>query len=500
MDKKINSFEFLDDRQTILLFEDSKFRFCSQTKTKESVYQCTQIECKAKIKLSQDKTKIVTTSLNHKKHTVQSPTGYPLRSTAKTKLPNSVIPTLPTVTIELNSSKNDLSNNDNTILNNSDVGTIRQDNKHIDVETQTDITAEDWTHMKQGLVDKICEKENEIMKLRSYIALLEDKLRDKDKTSPPPVASTSSRTTSHNIGPATHFLIGDSHLRWMGEELSSLLPPNQKVESFFQPGAGFKGVADVHTQSPHLMNPQTTSSVVIYCGTNDVGRSQWDEIKSGLDILITKFQTCKRFCIVGVPLRFDSKKLNYHIVRFNTKLKNYVKSKVPNLLYIQPNNFLHRKHYARDGLHFNNLGKTRMCRRIANMILCVETSPIEHTSVPSHDTINIECNESRANSELVALISRESTFSDDLPKKPRHVNMTTKSPQVPDDATNSTALCVNNQPDVNSFFNKFYTDSGRENSMSDPFRLCSPIPVLETTFNRRPSSENFNPTGQIQIT
>ncbi|KAI5717967.1 hypothetical protein M8J77_014269 [Diaphorina citri] len=149
----------------------------------------------------------------------------------------------------------------------------------------------------------------------------------------------------------------------MGEELSTLLPSNQKVESFFQPGAGFKGVADVHTHSPHLMKPQANDSVVIYCGTNDVGRSEWNEIKAGLDILITKFKHCDRFCIIGVPLRFNTRKLNYHITN------------------------------------------------------------------------------------------------------------------------------------LNSFLSKFYTDSGRENSMSDPFRYGSPIPVLEPGFNR-PPPENFGTPGR----
>ncbi|KAI5744486.1 hypothetical protein M8J76_002648 [Diaphorina citri] len=273
--------------------------------------------------------------------------------------------------------------------------------------------------------------------------------------------------------------LGDSHLRWMGEELSTLLPSNQKVESFFQPGAGFKGVADVHTRSPHLMKPQANDSVVIYCGTNDVGRSEWNEIKAGLDILITKFKHCDRFCIIGVPLRFNTRKLNYHIVRFNTKLKNYVKSKVAHLLYIQPNNFINKKHYAMDGLHFNGLGKSRMCRKIANVLLGNMQSSASDINVPqpTESQARMLTNQVQKPRTIPPIIieSAESTFSEDVPHSSPMYDVT--------------------QTNLNSFLSKFYTDSGRENSMSDPFRYGSPIPVLEPGFNR-PPPENCGTPGR----
>uniref|UniRef100_A0A8D8VVE2 SGNH hydrolase-type esterase domain-containing protein n=2 Tax=Cacopsylla melanoneura TaxID=428564 RepID=A0A8D8VVE2_9HEMI len=279
----------------------------------------------------------------------------------------------------------------------------------ISVQTDEITLLEDWQNMKKGLVDKIFNQEIELEKLKSENENLKVQIQLRDNCScgpsrldprsgfspraPVPAVKPKKRiipvnlsmtscktsspamttiryTTQVNTPPnpsqtSKCFLTGDSHLRWMSQELSSILPPNQKVESVFHPGACYKDIANVHTNSPNLMRPGPEDTIVIYCGTNDIGYSKWKDVKKGLDVLINKFKACGKVCIIGVPMRLASKKMNYHIAGFNTKLKYYVTSKLPGVRYVNPFNFIKSKHFAKDGLHLNATGKTLMCRKIA---------------------------------------------------------------------------------------------------------------------------------------
>lgn len=73
--------------------------------------------------------------------------------------------------------------------------------------------------------------------------------------------------------------------------------------------------------------------------------------------------------MIGVPYRFHKKKLNYHIARFNTKLKNYFKSKLSSFHFIDPNRYLKHSSYARDGIHLNQGAKKLMCEKIKNTLV-----------------------------------------------------------------------------------------------------------------------------------
>ncbi|KAI5700079.1 hypothetical protein M8J75_013757, partial [Diaphorina citri] len=72
----------------------------------------------------------------------------------------------------------------------------------------------------------------------------------------------------------TCFIIGDSHVRRLRTPMEELLPLRCKLETCFQPGAGYEAIAATHTQSPGLVNPQPHDPVVLLCGTNDVGFSK----------------------------------------------------------------------------------------------------------------------------------------------------------------------------------------------------------------------------------
>ncbi|KAL1446567.1 hypothetical protein WDU94_013912 [Cyamophila willieti] len=165
------------------------------------------------------------------------------------------------------------------------------------------------------------------------------------------------------------YIIGDSQVRGISEKVAQMLPNTCRVEAFFQPGAGFQQVAQTHTTSPELIHSDV-DSVVIICGTNDVCITTWDDIKSALDKLASRFQECKQTIVIGIPLRFDIKKLNFHIHRLNTKIRNYVQNNFKNnsIVFINPSQFLKFKDYSVDGLHLNRQGKEKLSNKIKNNI------------------------------------------------------------------------------------------------------------------------------------
>jgi hypothetical protein len=237
---------------------------------------------------------------------------------------------------------------------------------------------EEWCVMKEGLLNKILEQEIELNELRekvsSYEAILQ--LLDKERndlagvtcilSKPPPPVPRLPKTV---LGRHTCYLIGDSHVRGLAPELSTVLPSSYRTEAVFLPGVGFDGLAKQHVDSPNLVTPSHNDIAVMMCGTNDVCCTDWVTIQKALDTLIKKFENCKMFCVVGIPYRHDTKKLNFHIKRFNAKLKGYIQSKMTNFRFLDPISLMKPKDYRVDGLHFNKIGKSKLCRKISVKIL-----------------------------------------------------------------------------------------------------------------------------------
>ncbi|KAL1455901.1 hypothetical protein WDU94_000666 [Cyamophila willieti] len=243
--------------------------------------------------------------------------------------------------------------------------------------------------MKEGLLNKILEQEIELVELRNKVSSYEAILLDKGgnhitatKKPPqllPPPPHHSPKTALHDF---TCHVIGDSHVRGLAEELSTILPSSCCAEGVFIPGVGFHGLANQHTQSPGLVIPTKEDRVVVMCGTNDVCCEDWATIQNALDTLITKFQGCKQICVVGVPMRYDNKKLNYHIKRFNLKLKHYFKIKAANSQFLDTTRFLKPKDYRMDGLHLNKIGSSKLCKRIKMVTMEKELATV--SSPPAH--------------------------------------------------------------------------------------------------------------------
>lgn len=279
---------------------------------------------------------------------------------------------------------------------------IESDNKSHNISSESTFTdnsnntlqshgakIEEWIIIRNGLIDKIASQEIEITNLRATIESLNNELSSFKTVQPhnayggitsvvkkstntfakKPKAVNISSAPSSSAARSSCFIIGDSHVRGLTQQFQSLVSNGWNFQSVFQPGAGFKAVGHTHSESPSLITPDAEDAVILICGTNDICSSTWDDVQHGIDALLLKFRHCQSICLVGVPLRHDSRGLNRHIIRFNTKVKNYILKLNSNLLYIDPTRFIKLKSYRFDGIHLNVSGKRMLCNKIKSEFL-----------------------------------------------------------------------------------------------------------------------------------
>lgn len=293
---------------------------------------------------------------------------------------------------------------------------------HVNIGSQTDDSISTCVSNKQTLEIIIQQKDDEIRNLKQKIASLETIIQNcpngsknfnKKKESNPSITDHLNFSNDFNC-----FILGDSHVRGLRHILSS---NPYDVYSYFQPGAGYHEVSMVHSDNAYLIDPSNKDVVVLVCGTNDIGSTQWTVVQKAVDGLLRKFKHVHQICIVGVPFRFRNKKLNYHIARFNTKVKNYVLSKSQNVSFLDLNDHLKPQHYARDNLHLNRQGKSILCNEINKCIksqinpkgvshIPLSCEPISE-SIVSHDLIVLDDFEESLQTHITNMHYVESTFS-----------------------------------------------------------------------------------------
>lgn len=240
--------------------------------------------------------------------------------------------------------------------------------------TSTSTQTDTCVQINEGLLEKIRQQGKEIISLKEKISLLEKLIPSKNVTKGVQSTSRTGPTPPSHPKETTDdgfncYITGDSHVRGISEELLTILPRGCHPQSFFRPGADFHSLANLHLDSPNLVNPTPDDCVVIMCGTADICCTQWEVTQKAVDTLLTKFQDAKQICFIGVPIRYDRKKINFHISRFNLKLKSYLASKNLELLqFLDPNKFLKPNNLVRDRVHLNKRGKSKLCMKIATLI------------------------------------------------------------------------------------------------------------------------------------
>lgn len=377
------------------------------------------------------------------------------------------------------------------------------------------MTSQDWYNMRNGFLDKICSQERDIINLKNQIKNLESIIQDMN-TNPEKIKLSTNDNTyvkEHEYGlncktPITScFIIGDSHVRGLCSNVSQLMPNSCKVEAFFQPGGGFSDMAKTHEQSKNLIAVENLDSVVVMCGTNDVFATPWETIKRALDSLTAKFDNCKRFCLVGIPQRFDISKINFHIHRLNMKIRNYLKSTLKNdkFWYIDPTRFLKYKDYTYDKMHLNKIGKEKLSRQIKKTLdrsFSFKRSDFiqAHMSADQQSHSDIKILESKSNTpkpNLCNIPSSTPSYAQTLVSNLRPQYPTMNSGLNYTHGNSPTNLSIPSRDSLNSSYSQNYLRLTQNINMStlsnnSTFNFQTPIPRLNPGYNRANSNQNVN--------
>uniref|UniRef100_A0A8D8Q5H4 Uncharacterized protein n=1 Tax=Cacopsylla melanoneura TaxID=428564 RepID=A0A8D8Q5H4_9HEMI len=156
-------------------------------------------------------------------------------------------------------------------------------------------------------------------------------------------------------------VIGDSHVKFLGPVLCKTFPSSFEINCLAQSGAI---MADVATRETG--NHSNQDVIVIVAGTNDVCKTSWKSFAQALDTLFAKYQSTKLGFIL-IPSRKGNCEINTHIESLNERIVKHFKGK--NVFFLNPKIVLKNKHFAKDGLHLNKVGRLSLCSMMKSGIV-----------------------------------------------------------------------------------------------------------------------------------
>lgn len=465
-------FKFSKDKKSFS-YKSEAYIFEGPARNNNVIFRCRVEGCNASLKLNCDLTKVVGGSSIHnhlrrfspqsrpdtakgslitKQEKLLDPTGFnqnnPPRKMGSPNTSNKHNSPAASIFNFQSTTLSRMTDKDNDNIDNRVPHNVSSDSTFTETTLQSQNVCDNWINVRNGLIDKIADQEIEITKLKSIIESLQNELtsvknnqllsknsHNKTQTSTSPTESPKSMSIHKSWSPSstssggTCFIIGDSHVRGLVQQFQSLVSSKWSFESVFQPGAGFKVVANTHTESSSLITPKPEDAVILVCGTNDICTSSWDEVQQGLESLLNRFHDCHSLCLVGVPLRHDSRGLNKHIIRFNTKVKNFVLNKNKHVFYLDPTRLIKPKFYKQDKVHLNANGKRYLCNKIGKLFLNKIT--LNHSGV-GHNIVSCSSTDTGTSSTVTAT----GTSSN-------HISLKSSSDVVMSSVRTSTRITVN---------------------------------------------------------
>ncbi|KAI5730499.1 hypothetical protein M8J76_014399 [Diaphorina citri] len=220
-------------------------------------------------------------------------------------------------------------------------------------ENKLSSPSEDALKVGKGRIEKI---EQDIKQLQDNLKSIENSMK-KMKNTETKVVLANDGTRSEPIK-GNIYLIGDSHIRHLRKEIEQRVENRWTLLENFKPGYKFEKI--VNELVPKSL--KNDDILIISGGTNDLYRTEWDEIKKCLGVL-TK-NTCKILIILVPP---QNSNCNKDIVKFNTLIKYYCQE-LKHVECIDPHRFLKPWHLAIDGIHVGRRGKSWLSQHIAENI------------------------------------------------------------------------------------------------------------------------------------
>lgn len=207
----------------------------------------------------------------------------------------------------------------------------------------------------EDLDKKIKEIEEMVKNNTNKIKTVENKLNPKTTID---LSKTNTITKEHNCN---CYIIGDSHLKYVSEEICK----DKEWTNKFQPKVNFKPGYQLKDITNKLIpkNIKEKDILVICGGTNDLYHTSTEEIKRQINI-IGKIG-CTTFIILVPPQKHRHN--NYNISGLNTVIK-YECEKYKNLFIINTHKFIQPRHIANDGIHLGQKAKIWLSHKIMKTV------------------------------------------------------------------------------------------------------------------------------------
>lgn len=190
----------------------------------------------------------------------------------------------------------------------------------------------------------------------SNVEIKNKKRKKKTTTKKPTIINTShsDATPSRKV-----LIIGDSHVRGLGDLLTQRLPSSIQVESCCLPNGKFE---DINRCIPGWTEKlKEDDFVFVIGGTNDITSTEY---APNLDFTrVVELSTKCNVILAEIPYRFDCMNLNNVI--YDTNCSLYANSL--NLKKLELSLF-ERNCYTRHGLHFNMRGKQSLARQMKTLL------------------------------------------------------------------------------------------------------------------------------------
>uniref|UniRef100_A0A8D8R3L4 Uncharacterized protein n=1 Tax=Cacopsylla melanoneura TaxID=428564 RepID=A0A8D8R3L4_9HEMI len=176
------------------------------------------------------------------------------------------------------------------------------------------------------------------------------------------------------------YLIGDSIAKSIVQNLANKCPSSYDLIDYSR-----GGMTIINASKEFVDEPGVGDIAVLLVGTNDLFKTQWEDMKKAFINLLEKLKNCKQIYVSQILRRYDIKKINIHIARLNTCLKHLVKSY--NNVKIINTNLIKYHHLSHDKLHLNNAGKNVLTYLLASELFPkpTDTSPDRNTITENND-------------------------------------------------------------------------------------------------------------------
>lgn len=241
-----------------------------------------------------------------------------------------------------------LKNNINQIENENDP--LNLNTKFNDIQNQVRKNTERILNLEQ-----IIHKEG---KTKNIIEMEPSSLNYKTQTTS---ISFEQNTTQRKVKTKC-FLIGDSHLRYMHEEITKSTSFNKEneLETNFKPGIGLLNI--IQDLIPTELKKDDV--LIISGGSNDLYQTSTESMKYCINRL---GKLNAEVILLSIPPQAGIHE-NSDIIRLNTLIK-YESLKHENIHIINTHTFIKNHHLARDGFHLGRNAKIWLSKKIENALV-----------------------------------------------------------------------------------------------------------------------------------